>query len=293
MGARRGAAEGPTAPVSSIAHNPRNRRKEDAYENHKVESLAASMTEVGVLQPLAVCRYEVFLTHYPQYEEAVGQRDWVVLLGNRRLAAATLAGITEVPVHIVDKLGREDRFDDAVLIENIHRERLPPLEEAEAIEELVEKYGTQAAVAKRLGLSQPQVSQRLKLLKLAPALKVGLDQGDLTVEDARNLARLKVGEQEKAWARLKQRRAAESEDGDYAVISPGQKPKKPPKSSTKPDTATSDQATTAPPVEPETQPQGGPFRGVPLEEIAEQLVSHLDPPDLNKLIELLMEHAGH
>ncbi|TLW89240.1 ParB/RepB/Spo0J family partition protein [Saccharomonospora piscinae] len=201
-----------TVPVTSIAHNPRNPR--DDYDD--VGELADSIREVGVLQPIGVVRYEVYLSHYPDHELEVGTCDWVALNGNRRLAAARRAGVDEIPVHVLDRLGREDHLDESVLIENIHREQLPPLREAQAIRLLVDRHGSQRAVAKRIGKSQGYISQRLSLLKLTPQLQDALRSGQMTVEDARRVAALPAEEQQESWQRI--------QSGDYAVITPAPAP---------------------------------------------------------------------
>lgn len=198
-----------TVPVTSIAHNPRNPR--DDYND--IAELADSIREVGVLQPLGVVRYEVFLSHYPDHEQEVGTCDWVALNGNRRLAAARHLGLDEVPVHVLDRLGREDHLDESVLIENIHRQQLPPLREAQAIKMLLDRHGSQREVAKRIGKTQAFVSQRLALLSLTPDLKDALTTGELHVRDARRIAKLPQDEQHAAWEQLK--RAA-----DNPVIAP-------------------------------------------------------------------------
>ncbi len=187
-----------TVPVGSIAHNPRNPRAD--YDD--VADLAASVAQVGVLQPLGVVRYETFLTHYPAHEQDIGTCDWVALNGNRRLAAAKKAGLNEVPVHVLDRLGRDDHMDESVLIENIHREALPPLREAEAIRRLVERHGSQRAAANRIAKTNGYVSQRLALLKLTPELQAAFVGGELRVEDARRIAKMSPEEQAAEWERL-------------------------------------------------------------------------------------------
>lgn len=184
-----------TLSVEAIAYNPRNPRED--YED--VGELADSIREMGILQPLGVVRYEIFLTHYPDHEEAIGSHEWVVINGNRRLAAAQIVELTEVPVRALDHLGRDSMLDEAVLVENIQRTALPPLREAEAIRLLVERHGSQAKAAKRLGKTPGFVSQRLTLLHLVPELRDALRSGELRLEDARDLGRLPEKEQVAAW----------------------------------------------------------------------------------------------
>jgi ParB family transcriptional regulator, chromosome partitioning protein len=192
------AASPHAVPVSSVAHNPRNPR--DDYDD--IDELAKVIDEVGVLQPIGIVRYETFLTHYPQYEHEVGACDWVVINGNRRLAAARKAGLEDIPAHVVDRLGRDDQFDEAALIENIHRENLPPLREAAALQELVKRHGSQRKVAQRIGKTNGYVSQRIALLNLVPELQAALRAGQINVVDARRLGGLDPEQQRAEWERI-------------------------------------------------------------------------------------------
>lgn len=173
-------------PVASIAHNPRNAR--DNYDD--TGELAESMREYGVLQPLGVVRYEIFLAHWPEHEDDIGAAHWVVMQGNRRLAAARAAGLDEVPVIVQEQLGRSDRLDESILVENVHRADLPHLRQAALLQQLVDKHGGQRAVAKVLSKTPGWVNQRLSLLKLVPELQAMLAGGELTVEQARDLSRV-------------------------------------------------------------------------------------------------------
>lgn len=206
MGRRRGvegsavsttAATPTTVPVSSIAHSPRNPREH--YED--VAELAASMEQVGVLQPLGVVRHELYLARYPQYETEIGNAHWVVIQGNRRLAAAQRAQLDEVPVVVQERLAREDTFDETTLIENVHRSDLPPLREAALLQELVEKYGSGRKVAKAVGKSPGWITQRLSLLKLNPQLQTLLSSGELSIAAGRDLAQIPQERQLAAYER--------------------------------------------------------------------------------------------
>lgn len=264
-----------TVPVSSIAHNPRNPRP--GYDD--VAELADSISEVGLLQPLGVVRYETFLTHYPDHEQDVGACDWVVLNGNRRLAAARKAGLDEVPVHVLDRLGRDDYLDESVLIENIHREALPPLREAQALQLLTERHGSQRTVAKRIGKTQGYVSQRLALLKLAPELRAALTAGQLRVEDARRVAKLPHDAQRTEWQRI--------QAGDYAVITPDQD------DGGGPEPASSDYAVITPSEKPRRTRGKAPTMAVQTpEQVAAALRKHFDTSELATLVRLLTESVG-
>lgn len=135
-------------PVSAIAPNPRQPRSQ--FDDDSIDALAASIREVGVLQPVIVRRLN------GGYE---------LVAGERRLRAGRKAGLATVPAVIRDS-------DDAAalreaLIENLHREDLGPLELAEAFQELLEELGaTQESLAERLGVSRPHVANTIRLLQL-------------------------------------------------------------------------------------------------------------------------------
>lgn len=183
-----------TVPAKSIAHNPRNPR--DDYAD--VGELAESILEYGILQPLGVVRYEVYLSRYPEFESEIGSAHWVVVQGNRRLAAAHQVDIADVPVVVQERLGREDVFDESTLIENVHRADLPPLREAALLRELLDKYGSQRKLAGKIKKSQGYISQRLSLLDLVPDLQDALARGAITVADARALAGIPQERQSRA-----------------------------------------------------------------------------------------------
>lgn len=207
-----------TVPVVSIANDPQNKR--DSSEAY-LRGLADSIDEVGLLQPIGVMRYEVYLTHFPQFEEQVGTHDWVALFGNDRLRACRLTDLAEVPVTVMDRLGREGKIRTAVLIENIQRSEYPPLAEAEALKELAVELGSQGEVAKRLGVSPGFVSQRLKLLKLVPELRAAVAAGALRIEDARKLAGVAVSKQPAAWRELEAERKAAGQRPDLYAVNTG------------------------------------------------------------------------
>ncbi|MEV8311216.1 ParB/RepB/Spo0J family partition protein [Streptomyces flavidovirens] len=179
-----------TVPVTDLAENPDNPR----HELRDLDGLAETLRERGVLQALGVVSRGAFLAAHPQHEAAVGAAPYVVLHGHRRLAAARLAGLSEVPV-----LVREDasRTDEDALIENVQRDDLTELEQAQAIQGLITSYGySQRQVAARIGKTQGFVSQRLSLMRLREDLQEALADGRVSVEDARRIARLPRDEQQ-------------------------------------------------------------------------------------------------
>lgn len=175
-----------SAPITQLALNPENPREN--YDD--VDELADSLRESGQLQALTVVDRDLFLAHYPRHAATLDDTRWVVITGNRRLAAARRAGITELLITVQDRLGAsgDQRLRESVIIENIHRQALPPLLEAKELQALVTRHGTQAQVAKRIAKTQGWVSQRLALLKLIPQLQDQLRSGGMTVEEARAVA---------------------------------------------------------------------------------------------------------
>lgn len=221
MGARRSHVSGSaaaataapqTVPVTAIAHNPRNPREH--YDD--VDELASSICQVGILSPLGLMRYETFLNHYPAYEHDIGVHDWVVVNGNRRLAAAHQAQLEEVPVYVLDRLGRGQQIDEGLLIDNIHSAQLPPLLEAQLLAELQDRHGSQTAVANRIGKTNGYVSQRLALLKLVPELQESVRTGELNLELARRVAKTPKNRQADELARLRDEQQ-DHRNGFYAV----------------------------------------------------------------------------
>lgn len=192
-----------TVALSALAHNPYNPREELTG----LDETAGSLRERGQLQPLAVVTRSAFLAAHPDQETALGEAAYVVIDGNRRLAAAAIAGLESLRIDVNDKLAATaaDLLESA-LIANVHRVDVDPLDQARAIQELVETHGQQKTVAARLGKTPAWVSQRLSLLNLAEDLqeKVG---GELTVKDARRIGGLPAEQQhqeaEKAVNRVK------------------------------------------------------------------------------------------
>jgi ParB family chromosome partitioning protein len=160
-------------PVAEIRPNPDQPRRH--FDEAALESLAASIRARGLLQPLVVRR------------TATG---YELIAGERRLRAAQRAGLDSVPV-VVRDAGPQERLELA-LIENVQRENLTALEEAEAYRHLIDVHGlTQDEVAHAVGRSRPAVANALRLLALPDAVKAQLEGGELSAGHAR--AVLSVG----------------------------------------------------------------------------------------------------
>ncbi|WP_226487578.1 ParB/RepB/Spo0J family partition protein [Streptomyces parvulus] len=176
-----------SVPLTDLAHNPFNPR--DEYTD--IEETAESLRVRGQVQPVTVVRRAAFLGAHSDQEGQIGTADYVVIDGNRRLKAATAAGLTELRIDVNDDLAATaaDILESA-LIANVHRVDVPALDQARAIQELVGVHGSQGKVAKRLGKTPAWVSQRLALLELTPDLQEAVEAGELKVEPARRIGRL-------------------------------------------------------------------------------------------------------
>ncbi|MFJ9195688.1 ParB/RepB/Spo0J family partition protein [Streptomyces globisporus] len=178
--------------LKELAHNPFNPREELT----EIEETAASLRERGQIQPVTVVRRAAFLLAHPGQEDVLGEAEYVVIDGNRRLAAAIAADLDELRIDVNDVLATTaaDILESA-LIANVHRVDVAPLDQANALKELVGVHGSQGKVAKRLGKTPAWVSQRLALLELTPDLQQKVESGELKVEPARRIGRMPKSEQ--------------------------------------------------------------------------------------------------
>ncbi|WP_322872198.1 ParB/RepB/Spo0J family partition protein [Streptomyces goshikiensis] len=165
-----------------------------------LEGLASSLREVGLVTAITVASVDAYLKERPtRHGELEPGTQYVVVDGHRRLAAAREAGFSTLKVTVNDAFAATDEsLLEAAFVANAQREGLTELEEAQALQKLVQHYGSQHKVAKRLGLTQPYVSQRISLLSLAPDLQADLVEGRRTVEHVRGLAKLSPTEQRAA-----------------------------------------------------------------------------------------------
>lgn len=160
-------------PVEEVVSNPRQPR--EALDPQALAELAASIRQLGVLQPILV---------RPRSEGG-----WEVVAGERRLRAARLAGLQSVPA-VVRHTPDESLLTEA-LVENLQRVDLNPIEEAVAYRQLIDDFGlTHDSLADRLGRSRSAVSNALRLLGLPPALQRRVADGSLSAGHARALLSL-------------------------------------------------------------------------------------------------------
>ena len=183
--------------LEELTANPLNPRY--GTEDPEVAGLAQSLSTVGQLQPALVVARDTYLSAYPDQAANLGPAPWVVVVGNRRLAAARLGGREALDVRVVTTLGTAEALDDAILIENIQRQDLPPLLEAERLKARLDRpRETTRSVASAIGKSHMYVQQRVDLLKLIPELQAALSRGELNLKTGRALAVLDTAEQRRA-----------------------------------------------------------------------------------------------
>jgi ParB family chromosome partitioning protein len=212
-----------TVPLEQVAANPVNPRQDLG----DLTDLAASLREVGQLQPCVVVSRPAFLGLYPEREASIGGARFVVVAGSRRRTAAELAQLPTLDVVVRDELaGTRAKFFAAAVTENITRRDFDPVEEALAIQGLVAECGSGTAVAKLLGYTKGWVSQRLKLLELSDPMRDLVRAGEVPVRDARRLAKLPAAQQLPAWRHEQdaRERAAEATDASapgFTAVNPG------------------------------------------------------------------------
>ena len=164
----------------AIRPNPAQPRK--VFKPEALEELAASIRQHGILQPLSVRRIE------GGYE---------LVAGERRLRAAQLAGLTELPCLIMNMDEKESSM--AAMVENLQRQDLDFIEEARGISRLMEQMGlSQEQAARVIGKSQSAVANKLRILRHEPQVLDALREGGLTERHARALLRLSDPEQKMA-----------------------------------------------------------------------------------------------
>jgi ParB family transcriptional regulator, chromosome partitioning protein len=158
--------------IDSIVANPRQPRK--AFDNNALQELSASLKRSGVLQPVVVRRYG------QQFQIVVGERRW---------RAAQMAGLTHIPAVVREATDAETL--ELALVENLLREDLNPMEEAEAYQRLLTEFSwTQEELGQRVGKDRSSVANCLRLLKLPELIQADLRAGRLTMGHARALLSL-------------------------------------------------------------------------------------------------------
>ena len=169
-----------TLPISQIENYAGQPRK--YFDEESLAELAESIAEHGIIQPLTVRKLS---SGYYQ-----------IIAGERRWRAARMAGLKEVPVVVIEA---DDRTAmELAMVENLQREDLNPMEEAEGYKALMDQYGmTQEQAASRVGKSRSAVANALRLLNLAPAVRKLVEENKLSAGHARALLPLSQRDQEK------------------------------------------------------------------------------------------------
>ncbi|SIJ22216.1 putative transcriptional regulator [Mycobacteroides abscessus subsp. abscessus] len=180
-----------SAPLRELVGNPKNPR-DDIGDLEDLASIAERQ-----LQPVVVVTRAAYEKLYPEVQ--ISAR-WVVVIGNRRLAAAHKYGRPELDIVVRDDLAIDHgTLLSSIISENVDRDDFDVIEEAKAVQQLVDKVGSADEAAKLLHKSKGWISQRRSLLGLAPELQASVRRRELAVREARSLARLPKEEQIARW----------------------------------------------------------------------------------------------
>ena len=170
-------------PLHKVEPNPHQPRQD--FDPEELENLAASITEHGVVQPLTV--------------RETGSGYYQIIAGERRWRAARIAGLSEIPAVIIEADDRKTM--ELALIENLQRQDLNPVEEAQGYQVLMNEYGlTQEETAQRVGKSRPAVANALRLMNLCPEVLEMVRSGQLSAGHARAVLSLKTEKKQREAA---------------------------------------------------------------------------------------------
>ena len=162
--------------LTEVEPNPAQPRK--SFETEPLEALAESISQHGIIQPIVVRPKDGM---------------YMIVTGERRWRAARMAGLSEVPVIIIEADDR--KAAELALVENLQRKDLNPVEEARAYADLIEEYSyTQEEIAKKVGRSRSSVTNSLRLLDLPDAVLEKLALGEITEGHAKVLLGIKDAE---------------------------------------------------------------------------------------------------
>ncbi|NTW71839.1 MAG: nucleoid occlusion protein [Eubacteriaceae bacterium] len=160
-------------PIEYIKPNPYQPRSK--FTNALLEELSQSIISYGVLQPISVRKFS--------------ETNYELIAGERRLRASKLAGLTQVPVIVSDIVDADSAM--IALVENIQREDLNFIEEAESYQQLITLHElTQEQIAKKVGKNQSTIANKLRLLRLSKEVKESVIKNELTERHARALLKL-------------------------------------------------------------------------------------------------------
>ena len=153
------------------------------FDDRGLEELASSIKQHGIIQPLVLRRVN------DKYE---------IIAGERRYKAATMAGLSKVPAVIADV--DDNKSAEVAIVENVQRRDLSAIEEARSYKNLLDKgYLTQAELAKKMGLSQSAIANKLRLLNLDEEVQQALIENKISERHARSLLVLPTHEEQRKW----------------------------------------------------------------------------------------------
>jgi ParB family chromosome partitioning protein len=194
--------------LDEIQLNPYQPRS--VFDEEKIEELASSIREKGVIQPLLVRKLK---------------SGYQLIAGERRLRAAKSAGLRDVPIVIRET--SEAELLEFSLIENLQREDLNPIEEAEAYKRLMKDFDyTQQRLAQVLGKNRATIANQLRLLKLPDMVKKSLAQGEITMGHARGLLGLNEVQKQREAFRIVVRKGLSVRETEKLAKRMGQEKKK-------------------------------------------------------------------
>lgn len=156
------------------------------FDENALQELASSIKEHGIIQPLVLRR--------------IGEK-FEIIAGERRYKASKLAGLTSVPAIIT--VMDDKKSAEVAIVENIQRKDLTAIEEAKSYKSLLDKgYLTQEELAKKMGISQSAVANKLRLLSLSENVQQALMEGKISERHARSLLKLKTNEEQDKWLKI-------------------------------------------------------------------------------------------
>lgn len=164
---------------------PRVEQPREYFDEDALQDLADSISQYGIIQPITA--------------RLISDGFYQIIAGERRWRAARLAGLSEVPVRVIQADSR--RTAEIALVENLQREDLNPIEEAKGYQTLMTSYGlTQEETARSVGRSRPAIANAMRLLSLSPAVLAMVEDGRLSAGHARALLALEKEETQLAAA---------------------------------------------------------------------------------------------
>lgn len=166
-------------PLDQIDPSPWQARRQ--FDSKELEALAVSIRENGMLQPVTLIQ--------------TGKNRYALVAGERRVRAARMIGMKTVPAILTDY--SDQQAATLALEENLRRQQLGPFEEADALRQLLDLWGcTQTEGAKRMGLSQSALANKLRLLTVKPEIRAAAERAQLTERHVRALLRLQDQQQQ-------------------------------------------------------------------------------------------------